>query len=525
MKDNPEKFCLLVCRNFRREVDAVLEAEGLEEVSVCDYPPICGQPHAALGVLRGIAQRCGEECDEVLFAGGCFMHVRQELSQLLPECRVHCPDQCFYLMADRVIVDRAIESGAYVLTPGWLEQWRKQLGRWGFDKSTARLFFSESAKRLVMLDTKVYPGSAENLSEFSEYVDRPFEIVPVGLEHLRLELNLVLLRWQLKRARREHEALTRKARRASADQAMALDLLAGLSHAHSEEEAIAQVLNLYTMMFAPGQAIYVSVTDARVNGVHSYPPATIDPVDCQSWVEDVRQEYAWLAGGNGFRLRIACQEELLGLLEIRDVALPEHGAEYLNVAIPMARLCGLAVSNARLFHEVEILAETDPLTGLFNRRQFFSLAQTEFARARRYGRCLAILMVDVDHFKRVNDVYGHPVGDQVLVEIARCCVRETRSADVRGRYGGEEFVILMPEADKAGAVHVAERLRRGIMELCVVARDETLKITASLGIAILDDATPNLEALLGQSDQALYLAKESGRNRVCVFNGSDLSPR
>jgi diguanylate cyclase (GGDEF)-like protein len=164
--------------------------------------------------------------------------------------------------------------------------------------------------------------------------------------------------------------------------------------------------------------------------------------------------------------------------------------------------------------EVQRLAITDSLTNLYNRRHFSKVGEEEVQRACRYGRSLSAIMMDIDHFKRVNDTFGHKVGDQILQGVAASCRRELRGVDVVGRYGGDEFVILLPENDRAAAAQVAERLRKNIAHLSLNTAKGPANITASLGVAAVDCDKPSLEALLGQADKALYVAKRRGRNRV-----------
>ncbi len=164
--------------------------------------------------------------------------------------------------------------------------------------------------------------------------------------------------------------------------------------------------------------------------------------------------------------------------------------------------------------DVRRLAITDPLTGLFNQRHFAAAAEVEVQRVCRYGRPLSAIMLDIDHFKRVNDTYGHTVGDRMLREVATSCRQELRKVDVVGRYGGDEFAILLPESDLAVARQVAERLRKTIAQRRLNTTKGPARVTASLGVVHVDCEDVTLEALLSRADKALYVAKRQGRNRV-----------
>ncbi|ATX82701.1 two-component system, chemotaxis family, response regulator WspR [Mariprofundus ferrinatatus] len=176
--------------------------------------------------------------------------------------------------------------------------------------------------------------------------------------------------------------------------------------------------------------------------------------------------------------------------------------------------------NAAL-EKLKRISRTDGLTNIFNRRHFDERLENEFLRARRKKLSLAVVLLDVDHFKQFNDNYGHQAGDDCLVKVAealRSSIR--RPADVVARYGGEEFVVILPETDREGVLHVAERIRKAVMEMNIPHEHSSVSdvVTVSLGIAYAvpseDAEEGQAESLVKLADQGLYKAKESGRNRV-----------
>ena len=171
----------------------------------------------------------------------------------------------------------------------------------------------------------------------------------------------------------------------------------------------------------------------------------------------------------------------------------------------------------RDFHqrqELLRLATADSLTEVLNRRAFLSAGARELRRARRSGARLSVLMVDLDHFKAINDRFGHAAGDAVLRESARRLRAQLRDHDLIGRIGGEEFAVALPETDLDRALRVAERLRRCLAEAAVEVDGEPIAVTASLGTAEVDLHDDSLERALGRADSALYEAKDAGRDRV-----------
>jgi two-component system, cell cycle response regulator len=173
-----------------------------------------------------------------------------------------------------------------------------------------------------------------------------------------------------------------------------------------------------------------------------------------------------------------------------------------------------AILRAQLFEQMERMATTDGLTGLLNHRTFQSRADDALAQAHRYGRKCSFILTDIDHFKSVNDTYGHPTGDQVLKGVARLIQQTARDTDVVARYGGEEFAIVMPETDMNGARIIAERIREAVMAEVFQTELGPLKVTLSLGIATAPESAKEKQALIDLADQCLYQAKRSGRNRA-----------
>ena len=175
--------------------------------------------------------------------------------------------------------------------------------------------------------------------------------------------------------------------------------------------------------------------------------------------------------------------------------------------------------------ELRESAFTDELTGVGNRRHFLELARHEARRARRSGEPLSTAMLDADNFKKVNDNFGHQVGDEVLRMVARICSENLREADILGRYGGEEFAILLPETDVMAAKDVAERIRKAVAAEVIEAEDGLVRITVSIGVAAGTGKDVEVETLLERADAALYAAKRNGRDRVEMDRDSLLDKR
>ena len=213
------------------------------------------------------------------------------------------------------------------------------------------------------------------------------------------------------------------------------------------------------------------------------------------------------------RLPLMFEENLLGILWLWGEGIVKADLPIMSI---FAKQIGISLERARLFQEVQSLALTDPLTGLHNRRSFFQLGKVEFSRAQRMNRPLSCMMLDLDHFKQVNDNYGHQGGDQILLEFANRCKDSVREMDLVGRYGGEEIIIILPETDLITALQIAERTCASIAGTPMKIRQQEINVTASIGVAAKDENTDQLETLIARADQAMYIAKHKGRNLVAI---------
>ena len=210
------------------------------------------------------------------------------------------------------------------------------------------------------------------------------------------------------------------------------------------------------------------------------------------------------------------RDEVVGFLALDRKELNAISVDDAEIVTIFAAQAAIAIANARLFGEVQRLAMTDGLTNINTRRHFFELAEREWNRTRRYDHPLSAMMLDVDHFKRVNDTYGHATGDTVLHTVAQLCSTSLRDTDFIGRYGGEEFAILLPDTDLSAAHATAERLRDHIAKTGIATNHGQLFVTVSIGVASITVNTPSVASLLDRADRGLYIAKDTGRNRVIM---------
>jgi diguanylate cyclase (GGDEF)-like protein/PAS domain S-box-containing protein len=246
------------------------------------------------------------------------------------------------------------------------------------------------------------------------------------------------------------------------------------------------------------------------------PIAIPDTTSNQGW--NPLPENRWVRSYIGVPLKVHGQ--IIGFISLFSGTVNFYSINDADRLKPFANQAAIALENARLYSETQLKADTDELTGLKNRRSFFEMGSREIERAIRFKHYLSALMIDLDNFKDINDNFGHPVGDRLLKELAEVFKGKLRNVDLIARYGGDEFIVLLPENDITAAKDVADRICHSIEKIRIETSQGKARVTASIGVASLDKDMTTLSALVEQADRALYNAKKFGKNRV-VSNHSN----
>jgi len=215
---------------------------------------------------------------------------------------------------------------------------------------------------------------------------------------------------------------------------------------------------------------------------------------------------------------LVIREKVIGFLTIDSYKPNTYSESHATIAKAFAHEAAIAIEHARLFEETKKLAIIDELTGIYNRRHFLELLQINMTAAKRYNHHLTLSIFDLDDFKLINDRYGHVIGDKALREIINICKKNLRDVDIVGRYGGEEFMILLPETSITDAVNVIERVRKKIANYKINAGGDLITVTASFGLSYLDPNNLTIDELINNADNALYQAKKIGKNCISIWN-------
>ena len=250
------RHCILGCHNFHREVDAAIAAEGWTDVSAMAFPARCGRPPLGWDELRALLP---DDCAQLVVVGRACLQGLGEAPAGFPPVRLVPQQQCFNIVADPCLVNEAIGEGGYLLTPGWLANWRERIADMGFTPETAGGFFQDFSRKLVLLDTGIDVEAKAQLAELANVVGLPAKRIAVGLDRIRMLLKSVVLDGRLDQERRLRADAERHYKRELADRVSALDLLGQLASAREEAEAIAAIEDVFRMLFAPDTWHYLQV--------------------------------------------------------------------------------------------------------------------------------------------------------------------------------------------------------------------------------------------------------------------------
>jgi diguanylate cyclase (GGDEF)-like protein len=216
-------------------------------------------------------------------------------------------------------------------------------------------------------------------------------------------------------------------------------------------------------------------------------------------------------------LPLICADSAIGSFAVASKRPRAFGKDKREMLMVIANHVAVSLANAQMYGRMETMATTDGLTGLVNHRTFQERIADMLARVERSQGRQALLLTDIDHFKKVNDTHGHPVGDEVLRGVAQVMRECVRKVDVAARYGGEEFAIVLEATDREGARQLAERIRKEVQKQSFNGAQGTFGVTISLGIAVYPEDGRDVKTLIAHADQALYHAKHNGRNRAVAF--------
>jgi signal transduction histidine kinase/ActR/RegA family two-component response regulator len=341
---------ILACRWLHEEIERVIAQEGIPSCEAIVFPCDCSAESRPTLLFDDFVRSSADLFESLIVLGRpCFSQFSTRNSVPFGS-NVSVIERNFDLLLPAPLIRRFQEEGAYIVTPGWLKNWKRRLHfAWGFDGEGSRAFFGESCSRFVLLDTGTHPGCREQMAECAAHVDRPFEIVPVGLDMLSLILKNALPRQSsAAQGKDAPEAASR-----TADYAMMLDMMSRLVEFTDERDIAEAFFELFDMLCAPTLQVYIPCTEGDFGEPAAFPTGAPLPTLLKEKMTSAEEDCSWWDSGNGFLLRLHREREVLGFLLVEGLALPQHKDRYFNLAITVQPILSLAVANARNFMELK----------------------------------------------------------------------------------------------------------------------------------------------------------------------------
>jgi hypothetical protein len=347
-------LCIIVCPFLKKEVHAAIKLEGIDDVNVYAYPPRCHGQKLQSSDLDRILPENSSYSRAIVVGSYCLDAVIKQ-KEVDSKFKFHRLEHCFSLVADPDLISRQLQNGSYLLSPGWLACWRSHSDNWGFSSDSgrdiAREFFGESARQLVLLETGSTKNSLEKLSEFSEFCGLPFESIHVGSGYLRLLMSKLILDHKLQGMIGSSTELLQAGQQQMTDYAMVFEVLGDLAEVLDEDVAINSIVDLFSTLFAPGILCYLPVHNGQFAEMITH-SSTSETARAKTLLENNVEVYEWTESARGFIIQFIYQHKTVGKLLVDDIAFPEHKDHYLNLALSIVSVAGLAINNARNFKKL-----------------------------------------------------------------------------------------------------------------------------------------------------------------------------
>ncbi len=348
-------LCIVICKDYEGEIQAILEREAYRDVTIATFSPPCRPSATEQDSLLHVLSTCQQTYADVCLVGGTCLH--HHLHQPLPDthtCQVYEP--CCAMLADPATIAQHHSAGGYVLTPGELAAWHTLLHHtWAGDHAQARAYFGD-ATHLVLLDTGIDPHSAAALHTCAAITGLPCHTIATGQGFFHLLLKTLVLEWRLRKDNQTAQATINATSQRLANYEMSLDLIGDMTRMRSEAEVIENIFDLFVMMCAPHRQVYIPFSATLPGQTRCHPPGLQMSEALHARLVDMHdapEEYRWTDSGNGFILRISYHDEIMGVLLVDEFAFAAYRTDYLNLALMLVKVCGLAIKNARTYEQLQ----------------------------------------------------------------------------------------------------------------------------------------------------------------------------
>jgi diguanylate cyclase (GGDEF)-like protein len=516
-------LCLLACDVYKDEINSILDSGEFPDVELVTYPHACiknpgykDRPGKILEKCRNTYKYVNTLCDQCEYICG-EINSHQGLSS------TYLVNRCLELVVSRDLLDYLqTNHNSHIITPGWLKTWQEHSSFWELHRDNLGSSSNDSNLTILLLDTGINNESKDGLIEFADFIGLPFDSMAFGLDNIRDKIRNCYNSWQIARDNSVRESQIIELDGHVTNYKMMCQVVGTLGKFDEESKIIETAMDFIKILIGAKRIVYIPVVDNIIKSPAAGVSISREEREIIEQFFESGTEYAWHSSDTGFIVRLCHIDETIGLLYVKDAFARERLPDYLNLISGLISPLSLSISNSRYYkrlHELQeqlaIQSTTDTLTGILNRRTIIQRLETEIIRAGRQIKPLSVAIMDIDHLKKVNDNFGHAAGDMVLVKVTEQAKSSIRPYDYIGRFGGEEFLIIIPGADTADAVGICERILSRIESLFIRHDSHVINVTVSLGVSTFhENGNSGTDNLIASADYALYKAKGEGYSRV-----------
>ena len=491
-----KKINIIMCETFKEEVNKI--SQNIENAEFQFFPCSCNTKKTKDEILEYISKFKKNESENLVIASN-YCITPEDQKKIGKDITFYMNNYCKEMLASKFMLDALNDTKGFIITSGWLKHWKEYVvDAWGFDEKTAKLFFKETSKKIIYLQTLIEADINKELEKFSEFVGLHYQTIPIGCDYFRMSVSEKAC--SLKE--NEYKAGISEKKRIQkmlADLSMVNIIMGEIVMMKTEEAVIKGIMELIEKLFAPEEILYLNIDNGR-SKIFSSEKGSLRKKEIYDELTSFKGDSGVSDNNKSIWFKIKYINNEIGVVKVINIAFPEYIKNYLNLIFNVQNIFGLAIENAKLITKIENLSLLDPLTDVNNRRGFFTYVNDNSSGC--------IVIFDVDKFKTINDKNGHIFGDKVLKETVTLCTEKLRENDIFARYGGDEFVIYLPETSLEEAIKIIERIDENLQNNPVKNGNKTIKIKLSFGISKIKKGE-TIEDTLKRADKNLYKAKNS----------------
>ncbi len=523
-----DKLALILCDSLQEEALHILKQERFDHVDAFFYNPDCYGPKISKGnidrILGSILENSHYGRVEVFHSDLCFRS--SVLDYPKEKVNFQTADLCFKFLINEKFIRQLIDEASYILTPSFLKRWKQVINKkWQFDRTGAIDFFHESTKKIVFLDTKTSNNLTKELIALSEYIKMPYEVLSVGTDYLKLKIQKVYQDWLNDKERKEYHQKLAKTAASLADFQMSFDFLKNISQSFNEKDIIHNTFEIFNVLFRPANLFFLSLRYRGRNKLHfkNFRGLISESDEKKAYEQlkdfyaqnkkDTGKSYCMTEDRKGFILKITHKEDVLGVFMLQEAFMQEYLKKYINHALSLVTVLGLAISNARSFSELNdmkdkyrFLSFHDSPTGLYN-RTYFDEEMKRISNDLERFKPVTLISADINNLKETNDAMGHLKGDKLIKESVKILASSIRKTDILARIGGDEFCAILPKTSLSLAAERFEKIK--VLTDRYNQQSKDIKISISIGMYGTEkDQTADLYEIFRKSDEMMYINKK-----------------